>query len=108
MRPLKSCAPDCFRRGVEPRYAPPSGLIGTVSGHRWCGGTPTRSPCPPGHTHQSPCRFVGLCFLADALVEGGLLLLDLLVFCKRAIDDGPQHMLIEQAAHVVAELSADR
>jgi hypothetical protein len=25
-----------------------------------------------------------------------------------AIDDGPQHMLIEQAAHVVAELSADR
>jgi hypothetical protein len=48
-----------------------------------------------GHAHQSPCRFVGLRFIADALIEGRLLLLDLLVHRKQAIDDRPQHVLIE-------------
>jgi hypothetical protein len=46
--------------------------------------------------------------LRTRLSRGGLLLLDLLVHRKQAIDDGPQHVLIEQSAHVVAELSADR
>jgi Tc toxin complex TcA C-terminal TcB-binding domain len=43
-----------------------------------------------GHAHQSPCRFAGLCFIADALVECGLLLLDLLLYRKQAIEDGPR------------------
>jgi hypothetical protein len=61
-----------------------------------------------GHGHKSPCRFVGLCFLPDALVESGLVLFDLLVHREKAIDDGPQHVLIEQSADMVAELTADR
>jgi hypothetical protein len=36
--------------------------------------------------------------------EGGLLLLDFLVYRKQAIDDEPQDVLIEQSTHVVADL----
>ena len=61
-----------------------------------------------GHAHKSPCRFVCLCFLADALIEGSLLFFNLLVHRKQAFDDRPQHVLIEQPAHMAAELSADR
>lgn len=46
--------------------------------------------------------------LADALVESGLLFLDLLMHCKQSVDDRTQHVLIEQATYVVSELSADR
>src|SRR4051812_10211329 len=61
-----------------------------------------------GHAHKSPCCFVCLCFLAHAPVESGLLLFDLLVHSEQTIDDRPQHVLIEQSAHMVAELTADR
>ena len=37
-----------------------------------------------------------------------MLLLDLLVHRKQALDDRAQHVLVEQAPHMVAELSADR
>jgi len=49
-----------------------------------------------------------LSFLADAFVEGGLLFLNLFVHRKQALDDGAQHVVVEQAPHMVAELSADR
>ena len=60
-----------------------------------------------GHAHESPCRIVGLRFIANALVEGRLSLLDLLVHREEAFDNGSQCVLLEQAAHMAAELSAD-
>jgi hypothetical protein len=66
-----------------------------------------RHHADPGNTHQATCRFISLRFIADALIEGGLLL-DLLVHRKQALDDGTQNVLIEQATYVAAELFADR
>src|SRR6202034_225818 len=96
-------------RGVKPRYAP------TVWADRKRVGSSmvwrnanAGHDADAGYAHESPCRFVCLCFLADTLVESGLLLFDLLVHREQAIDDGPQHVLIEQSAYMIAELSADR
>jgi hypothetical protein len=41
----------------------------------------------PWHAHQSARRFIGLCLLADALVEHCLLLLNLFMHGQQAFDN---------------------